>query len=163
MAFFDRWVRIEFHRRQATAQWKRLFHFVTSLPVCLVHKTMYLSATPWNQPLSGRELNSTRVFWLCQTAVVHRKSKGDLSTLKTTVMSGDLQCLAGVFWRGGGGKILWRKGHTLVLLAFFFFFIAIDFTVGWHLMTIKFTRNYLGFLFFSCLFFNLVFGKNKKR
>lgn len=120
MAFFDRWVRIEFHRRQATAQWKRLFHFVTSLPVCLVHKTMYLSATPWNQPLSGRELNSTRVFCLCQTAVVHRKSKGDLSTLKTTVMSGDLQCLAGVFWRGGGGKILWRKGHTLVLLAFFF-------------------------------------------
>lgn len=59
---------------------------------------------------------------LCQTAVVHRKSKGDPSTLKTTVMSGDLLSVWRVFFeRGGGGEIPWRKGHTLVLSGVFLF------------------------------------------
>lgn len=119
------------------------FIFVTSLPVCLVDKTMYLSAAPWKQR------SRTPLGYLCYllvSLVTRQQYTGswtrDPPTLKTTVMSDDL---LGVFWTGGAVEILWREGRPLVLLGFFF--IAVDFTVRWHLMTIKFTRNYLFFCF----------------
>lgn len=125
---------------------------------------MYLSATPLNQPLSGWKLNS--LGFLQNSSGAQKIKVWPVDLKEDSDVKWSALCSADVFWRKGGREILWRKGHTLILMVvifFWFVFIAIDSTVCWHLMTIKLTTNYLDFLFFSCLFFNLVFGKNKKK